>query len=140
MSSSPTAALDSESIQLRGWLIALGRAGIPENHPQVSAQVAQVKERLKRIDDAKKQYKRQGKRARKVVGQISQVLDVHDKEAAGHFRRLLKNQSDPKALAGMGNALAQAAVQDPKLKAVAGTLLPLITQIFVDNDDDDTED
>lgn len=131
-----TAALDSESAQLLGWLRAFERQhGQGTAHPQVE----QVKARLKAIDDARKADKRQAKRARKLWGTVLGVIDEHDAVAGGHLRNLAKSPNDAAALAGVGAAIASVASKDARIAAIAKVALPAIQTLFVDNDDDTTE-
>lgn len=125
---SPHAALDSESAQLKAWLTQYGA---------ISPHADRVRQRLKAIEDAKRDDKRQKKRAKKVWGQVLNVVDQHAPAAGVQLRKLADSPNDAAALAGITSAIADAAIKDPKLAAVARTVMPMISQLFVDDDDDD---
>lgn len=128
-------ALDSESAQLHAWLRASERPGAVVN----VADVARVKARLVAIEDAKRRDKQQAKRAKRLWGTVLETVGQHNPTAAGHLRKLAASPDDKAALAGVVGALAAASGKSPVLAQALQVGLPIVQQLFV-NDDDTTEE
>lgn len=130
------AALDSELVQLKTWLTEFTRQ-YPQmpDHPQA----VRVRNRIKEIDDAKKRDKRMAKKAKKAWGTILSTVEQNGASfgipgAADVLRKLAENPSDSAALAQVGTHIAKLASKDPRLAQFASVGLPLLTNLFVDDD------